>query len=91
MIVASQTVQVMPNATTTAQLMRGGNGPETVTTGTLQAGDRTLQTGEFADHYTYQWQSGNVHIEARSAAFDAYLVVKSPSGQQHDNDDMVRR
>ncbi len=89
MIVASQTVQVMPNATTTAQLMRGGNGPETVTTGQLQAGDRTLQTGEFSDHYTYQWQSGNVHIEARSSAFDAYLVVKSPSGQQHDNDDMV--
>ncbi|MBO6935067.1 MAG: protein kinase [Deltaproteobacteria bacterium] len=88
MIVASQMVQVMPNATTTAQLMRGGNGPESVTTGQLQAGDRTLQTGEFADHYTYQWQSGNVHIEARSSAFDAYLVVKSPSGQQHDNDDM---
>ena len=34
-------------------------------------------------------EGGNVHIEARSSAFDAYLVVKSPSGQQHDNDDMV--
>lgn len=89
MVVASQEVQVMPNATTTAQLMRGGDGPETITTGQLQAGDRTLQSGEFADHYTYQWQSGTVHIEARSQQFDTYLVVKSPSGQQHDNDDMT--
>ncbi len=89
MVVASQLVQVMPNATTTAQLTRGGNGPETITTGNLQAGDRTLQTGELADHYTYQWQSGTVHLEARSQQFDPYLVVKSPSGQQHDNDDMT--
>lgn len=89
MVVASAVVQVMPNATTNAPLTRGGTGAETVTSGQLQAGDRTLQTGEFADHYTYQWQSGNVHIEASSPAFDAYLVVKSPSGQQHDNDDMV--
>jgi len=89
MVVASETVQVMPNATTIAQLMRGGTGAETVTTGRLQAGDRTLQSGEFSDHYTYQWQTGNVHIEARSTAFDSYLVVRSPSGQQHDNDDMT--
>ncbi|MAQ15275.1 MAG: hypothetical protein CMN30_14535 [Sandaracinus sp.] len=88
-IVASATVQVMPNAVTDAPLMRGGNGAEAVVTGQLAAGDRTLQSGEFADHFTYQWQSGTVHIEALSSDFDSYLVVKSPSGQQHDNDDMA--
>ena len=89
-VAASATVQVMPNATTIAPLTRGGgSGEENVVTGQLMAGDNTLQTGEYNDQYTYQWQSGTVHVELRSAAFDAYVIVKSPSGQQVENDDMV--
>ena len=88
-IVGRTEVRVMPDATTIAALNRGGNGPAATNNGVLEAGDRTLDSGELADHYTYQWSSGQVHIEVKSAAFDAYLIVKSPSGQQHENDDMA--
>ena len=56
--------------------------------GSLQPGDETLQSGEFADSYTFHWTQGQqVRVEAHSSEFDTYLIVRSPSGQQTDNDD----
>lgn len=56
--------------------------------GTLAAGDATLQSGEFSDHYQFQWTQGQfVHIELSSSVFDTYVIVRGPSGGQHDNDD----
>ena len=63
---------------------------EEVRQGTLAAGDRTLNSGEFQDQYTFQWTAGSSHhVEVRSTDFDTYLIVRSPSGQQQDNDDMT--
>jgi hypothetical protein len=56
--------------------------------GRLERGDETLESGEYADHYTF---TGSAHqravIDLRSADFDPYLFVRSPSGEQFDNDD----
>jgi len=59
-----------------------------VTRGELAQGDATLQSGELSDVHTMTFQQGErVHLEARSTAFDTYLIVRSPSGHQQDNDD----
>ncbi|MEM9865361.1 MAG: caspase family protein [Myxococcota bacterium] len=56
--------------------------------GALAAGDSTLPTGEFADAYTFDLAQGErVYFGARSSAFDTYLIVAPPSGDQTDNDD----
>jgi hypothetical protein len=56
--------------------------------GTLAAGDRTLSTGEFADSYEFTWSAGQrARIELSSSSFDAYLILRYPSGRQEDNDD----
>jgi hypothetical protein len=65
-------------------------GAERVMRGELAAGDRQLRSGEYFDETTVTLAVGEaVHIEARSTAFDSYLIVRSPSGRQEDNDDMV--
>lgn len=59
-------------------------------TGTLARGDRTLQTGEFVDQHTLQFRPGeSVRLRLESSQFDTYLLVRSPSGRQQDNDDLV--
>ena len=56
--------------------------------GTLASGDQTLSSGEFADEYTFDGRRGQrVTVDLRSSAFDPYLIVKPPSGDQSDNDD----
>jgi serine/threonine-protein kinase len=63
----------------------------TIRTGRLEAGDVTLNSGEFQDTYTFQWTQGTVvRVEARSNDFDTYLIVKPPTGAQIDNDDMAQ-
>lgn len=63
-------------------------GSPTMQPGELAPGDRRLRTGEFMDAYSFQWPAGaRVHLEARSDRFDTYLLVRSPSGRQQDNDD----
>lgn len=67
-----------------------GAGAERVTRGELAQGDQQLRSGEFFDEQSVTLAVGEaVHIEARSSAFDSYLIVRSPGGQQQDNDDMV--
>jgi hypothetical protein len=56
--------------------------------GTLAPGDRTMQTGELFDRHIFQGQAGQrVTITARSSAFDAYLIVRTPRGSEMENDD----
>jgi len=62
--------------------------PGQTVSGALAQGDSTLQTGEFADSYRVLGQRGQrIAIDMRSAAFDAYLILRAPSGAQEDNDD----
>ncbi len=68
----------------------GTAGGERVERGELAQGDQQLRSGEFFDEHTLTLAVGEaVHLEARSTAFDTYLIVRSPGGEQHDNDDMV--
>ncbi len=63
-------------------------GPGQSRTGTLAQGDATLQTGEFVDRYNYNWPVGTtIRLRLESSAFDPYVIVRAPSGQQQDNDD----
>jgi hypothetical protein len=56
--------------------------------GSLASGDETLSTGEFVDTFTFRGQRGQrVAAELTSSAFDAYLMLTTPSGEQIDNDD----
>ncbi len=57
--------------------------------GELRAGDAQLTSGEFMDAYTYRFTPGEpVSIRVSSTAFDTYVIVRSPSGRQDDNDDL---
>jgi hypothetical protein len=56
--------------------------------GALSAGDDTLESGEYFDRYTFSGRRGErVAVELTSSAFDAYTIVRTPSGEQFDNDD----
>ncbi|HHH27347.1 MAG TPA: hypothetical protein ENK57_03215, partial [Polyangiaceae bacterium] len=59
-------------------------------TGNLAQGDTTLSSGEFTDTYrmTFTPRSA-VQIRLESSDFDTYLIVRSPSGNQQDNDDLT--
>jgi len=65
-------------------LMRIGD----TVSGELQGGDETLQSGEYVDTYRFQGTRGQrVAVELTSSAFDAYTILRTPSGQQISNDD----
>jgi len=54
----------------------------------LAATDQRLQSGEFADEYTFDWEQGTrIRVEATSNEIDTYLIVFYPAGGQADNDD----
>jgi hypothetical protein len=56
--------------------------------GRLEAGDGTLTTGEFVDTYEFEGSPGqHVAIDLRSSAFDTYLILRDPAGEQTENDD----
>lgn len=58
--------------------------------GELASGDHTLNSGEFVDNYRRQFTRGeSVSIRLASDDFDPYLIVRSPSGRQLDNDDFA--
>ncbi len=77
-----------PVAQPTPQPVAGSRAREI--TGTLARGDRTLRTGEFVDTHAMQFRPGEaIRLRLDSSAFDTYLIVRSPSGRQQDNDDLV--
>ncbi|NUP90948.1 MAG: PPC domain-containing protein [Candidatus Sumerlaeia bacterium] len=54
------------------------------------AGDFQLTSGEYYDEFTLQGQAGQtVTLTLTSTAFDPYLIVVHPDGQQTENDDMA--
>ncbi|MBA4803101.1 MAG: pre-peptidase C-terminal domain-containing protein [Brevundimonas sp.] len=56
--------------------------------GVLAAGDETLDSGEYVDTYRFAGRRGErVAVELTSSAFDAYTILRTPSGEQFDNDD----
>ncbi|MDI1328143.1 MAG: caspase family protein [Brevundimonas sp.] len=56
--------------------------------GSLDAGDDTLDSGEYVDHFRFTGQRGQrVAVELTSSAFDAYTILTTPSGDQQENDD----
>ncbi|MCA9609978.1 MAG: caspase family protein [Myxococcales bacterium] len=64
-------------------------GPARTETGNLAQGDRTLRSGEFMDSYSMTFTPRSaVSIRLDSSDFDTYLIVRAPSGNQEDNDDL---
>lgn len=62
-----------------------------VVTGTLEAGDETLQSGEYADVHEVVARAGQfIRAEVVSGDFDPYLLVLDPTGEQTDVDDSTR-
>ncbi|WP_332639957.1 pre-peptidase C-terminal domain-containing protein [Brevundimonas sp.] len=56
--------------------------------GSLDAGDDTLDSGEYVDTFRFAGQRGQrVAVELTSTAFDAYTILRTPSGEQQENDD----
>lgn len=57
-------------------------------TGELEDTDPVTERGTPYDMYTFEGQPGQrAEIRLTSEAFDTYLVVRSPSGEQFENDD----
>lgn len=57
-------------------------------TGTLAPTDPTRDGGARYDSYTFQAREGQqVKVRMTSDAFDTYLIVKGPTGQEFTNDD----
>ncbi len=57
--------------------------------GELAAGDSTLASGEFADEVRFTARRGQrVVVDLTSKLdLDTYLILRSPAGVQHENDD----
>lgn len=56
--------------------------------GRLGPGDETLASGEFCDYFTFEGTAGAMAVVIlRTSEFDPYLIVRSPGGEQIDNDD----
>ena len=56
--------------------------------GQLTADDQRLESGEYRDAFAFDGQSGDaIVIELQSSAFDPYLILVPPQGEQIDNDD----
>ncbi len=59
-------------------------------TGRLEAGDTTLNSGEFTDTYVYNGTAGEtINVALSSNEFDPYLMLRGPGGTSLDNDDLA--
>jgi hypothetical protein len=82
-----------PSSSSTSGHASGSSAQETLrigdtVSGALRAGDATLTTGEYVDTYTFQGRRGQrVAAELTSSAFDAYVLLTTPSGEHIENDD----
>jgi len=67
------------------------SGPVLERTGELAGGDAQLASGELYDEYSFDFQAGDlVRLELSSEDFDTYLILRSPNGEQQDNDDVAQ-
>ncbi len=56
--------------------------------GDLAAGDKTLESGEYADVYKFEGlPSQRVRLDVSSSDFDTYLMLIDPNGERAENDD----
>lgn len=56
--------------------------------GRLESGDSTLTSGEYVDVLTFEGRAGQqVTIDMTSRQFDAYVMLRGPSGFAEENDD----
>ena len=54
----------------------------------LASSDETLRSGEYVDTWVLYASAGQqITVEVASSEFDPYIILKSPSGQQFENDD----
>lgn len=61
---------------------------ELAESGSLQAGDTTLDSGEYYDAYDFTGAPGQqASVSLRSDDFDSYLIVRTPDGEALQNDD----
>ncbi|QIG81129.1 pre-peptidase C-terminal domain-containing protein [Stakelama tenebrarum] len=59
-------------------------------TGRLQNGDRQLNSGEYADAYSFAGRAGQeIEIDLNSSDFDPYLILSGPGDFHEENDDAV--
>lgn len=57
--------------------------------GSLSGGDTQLRSGEYFDRYTFEGRAGQSMVfDLRATGFDPYLIVRAPSGDQKENDDL---
>jgi len=57
-------------------------------TGSLERGDEKLDGGEYYDAYTFEATAGDIlKAELRSASFDTWVGLRSPSGEVNAEDD----
>ncbi len=87
----SYELKVLTQRDTVATGAPAADAPGREVSGELVDGDRRLRSGEWMDEYDFEWPAGTrVRLEARSDAFDTYLIVRPPNGApQRDNDDMT--
>lgn len=56
--------------------------------GALERSDDRIDSGEYADAHSFQGTAGeSIRVEMESADFDTYLIVRSPTDEQVENDD----
>ena len=56
--------------------------------GRLEAGDTTLDSGEYVDGNAFEFQAGEfVVVDLRSTDFDPWLEIRTPGGETFVNDD----
>jgi len=66
----------------------GVHAQSTVRTGSLEAGDPTLESGESFDEYPLDVLAGQEIVAVVSSVdFDPYVIAIAPSGEQFENDD----
>jgi hypothetical protein len=57
--------------------------------GVLDQSDQQMSSGKYMDTYPIAFQPGQqVSIRVESSSFDTYLIVRAPSGQLWENDDV---
>lgn len=66
-----------------------GGGETERFSGALDDGDETLDDGEFVDTYEIEAAAGQtITVDLAGSGFDTYLILRAPSDEQTDNDDL---
>ncbi|HJU86444.1 MAG TPA: PPC domain-containing protein, partial [Gemmatimonadota bacterium] len=84
----SPILRILASAIVFVMAAASGLRAQTVHTGALESSDSVMEDGAWGDEYTIEATAGQeVVAVVTSVAFDPYLTVISPSGEQTENDD----